>query len=1045
MDPTTARTSEDSASVRNNPSERSHRHDSDDTDMVNSGSNSAAAKVRNVNRSYLYEFLDAFRTDEFKEKFNYKKFNANDFCQWVYKIGDKDDSPDSIKTLFALSDDKRTRHNEKIDEEMKKNTEKGDVISDNSELLKTKSVVDVLATQQVRQILRAALAVHVYSEADHRIYELFNKLFKNGDTSPKYLVGTTFLPLILGRARQRNKIFAMTTPSKIEAILYFHCIQYHVTKKCIVKPNMGNRIGNAIQVLTNAWKRLLDNVKIEKIGALSALMTPYIVYNDSTMMFEVLKSRSDGYSHSNMLTTLEDCSTTTQMNEVSSQAWHRTDAVDAAIRYLVDMFFTHLHELLSTDYLYSANEPDLAKWNEVQKYLLPKNGKALPTVFSQVPDTVADALQVSKPDSVEKPPSPSADHVVVDSDDDVVMKELGGIRKRDGSNEDEQPSKRQKTGPASSAQHTAHVKEEPVNISVRPGRQRAMDDATNDAFSDVLIEMQKTFTMCEEEMTELVDTCLHSQGVNLNKNVDLVLTDPPYNIRKEGNRENSSHDSFSEKDMKDLVDICEQVLKPGGHGIIFCSFSQFEKYRSLLTSLTEQVLDYENDPTGNTYTTTTIFNVEAAPLLFVRGDGHFNNTNRNTFSYTNMVEICVHFWRKGGDPEENKKKIDYKTPSEYGGTLPSWTNVVTNVPVPSGSEVVYIPMEKEEDQYKHRLRPEQKPASLMKYLINKFTNGGDLVIDPCAGTFSTMQACILLDKHRRFAGTDKDSNCACIVEEDMIGLFAKQVQNPKSDLSVEDGMVRQHVQTVCEYNVNKVVRKRASAWDVAPGLVPMQNFPPHIIQALCQYHNEFDLYQFRHLSMNRWGLTQIQRMNNMDPIALRMYEANQYKLVIKKSRINHPHAGVGVFTTKIVKKGELLGYYYGALVYGDIGSKQRLHKRYGTGILSVTSEEFEKWSAKISTYQFVDTNNNKYDGYVAPAPFCVCRYINDPRVVKGERNPPSTNNRRRANVEFQVDKKARCNRDFEKYNVVSVVATTTIPADAELYVSYGDEYNFKEC
>ena len=1043
MVPTANQTSVDSVSYQDNSLEQ---QPFEGTEM-NSASTSAAGKVRNVNRTYLVGFLDAFRSDAFKKKFNYKKFNANNFCQWIVKNGQKDDAPDSVKTLFEISDDKRARHNEKIDNDLKKKKDEGDETSDNSDLLKTKfdSVVDVLATQQVRQLLRASLAVHVYSQTDDRIYQLFIRMFKDHDTSPRYLVGTTFLPLILGKARQKNKICTMEKPSKIEAVLYFHSIQYHVTNQCIVKPTMGNRLGYVIQLLTKAWKRVIDNAEAEKIGTFLSFITPYITYNATSGMFEVLKSRSDGYSHNNMLTTLEGVTTTTQMHEVSSQAWHRTDGLDAAMRYLVDMFFTHLHQLISTDYLYSANEVDLSKWNELQQYFLPVNKKALPTVFSQLPDTVADALKVAKPDPAEKPPSPTTDHIVVDSDDDIVMKELGDKRKNDGSNNNEPSSKRQKTVQNPPGQASTIVKEEPVNISIRPGRQREMDDDTNEAFNVVLTEMQNTFTMGEEEMTELVDTCLHSQGVNLINNVDLVLTDPPYNIRKEGGRENSSHDSFSEKDMKDLVDICEQVLKPGGHGIIFCSFSQFEKYRSLLTSLTEQVLDYENDPTGNTYTTTTIFNVEPAPLVFIRGDGHFNNTTRSQLSHTNMVEICVHFWRKGGDPQDAKKKLDYKTPSEYGGTLPSWTNVVTNVPVPSGSEVVYLPMEKEEDQYKHRLRPEQKPVSLMKYLINKFTNGGDLVIDPCAGTFSTMQACMLLDNHRRFAGTDKDSNCACIVEEDMIGLYAKQVQNPKSDLTVEDGIVRQNIQTVCEFNMNKVVRKRATAWDVAPGLVPMQNFPPHIVQALCQYHNDFDLYQYRHLSMNRWGLLQIQRMNNMDPIALRMYEANHYNLVIKKSRINHPHAGVGVFTTKVVKKGELLGHYYGALVYGDIGAKQRLHKRYGTGILSVTSQDFEKWSAKISTYQFVDTNNNKYDGYVAPAPFCVCRYINDPKVVKGEKNPPSNNNRRKANVEFRVDPKARCNRDFEKYTAVSVVATTTIRADEELYVPYGDEYNFPEC
>ena len=67
-----------------------------------------------------------------------------------------------------------------------------------------------------------------------------------------------------------------------------------------------------------------------------------------------------------------------------------------------------------------------------------------------------------------------------------------------------------------------------------------------------------------------------------------------------------------------------------------------------------------------------------------------------------------------------------------------------------------------------------------------------------------------MDDHKRFAGTDKDSLCASVVEDDMIRLFAKLVQNPRSDITVEDGTIRQQVHIICAFNVNKEVRKRAS-------------------------------------------------------------------------------------------------------------------------------------------------------------------------------------------------------------------------------------------
>ncbi len=120
----------------------------------------------------------------------------------------------------------------------------------------------------------------------------------------------------------------------------------------------------------------------EKIGTMSSLLTPYIVYNNASGLFEVLKSRSNGYSHTSMKKTLDECVRTTEMNEVSSKAWHRSDELNTAIRYMVDMLFTHLHDLITIHYLFKANDSDVSKWNELQQYMLPANELSLPTVCS---------------------------------------------------------------------------------------------------------------------------------------------------------------------------------------------------------------------------------------------------------------------------------------------------------------------------------------------------------------------------------------------------------------------------------------------------------------------------------------------------------------------------------------------------------------------------------------------------------------------------------------------------------------------------------------
>lgn len=47
-----------------------------------------------------------------------------------------------------------------------------------------------------------------------------------------------------------------------------------------------------------------------------------------------------------------------------------------------------------------------------------------------------------------------------------------------------------------------------------------------------------------------------------------------------------------------------------------------------------------------------------------------------------------------------------------------------------------------DDNNIHRIHPTQKPVNLLKHLIRIFTDAGDVVIDPCAGSGSTLRACL---------------------------------------------------------------------------------------------------------------------------------------------------------------------------------------------------------------------------------------------------------------------------------------------------------------
>lgn len=53
-----------------------------------------------------------------------------------------------------------------------------------------------------------------------------------------------------------------------------------------------------------------------------------------------------------------------------------------------------------------------------------------------------------------------------------------------------------------------------------------------------------------------------------------------------------------------------------------------------------------------------------------------------------------------------------------------------------------------------QIHPTQKPVELMEYLINTYTNEGDLILDNCAGSGSTLLAAKNLN--RQFIGIEKE-------------------------------------------------------------------------------------------------------------------------------------------------------------------------------------------------------------------------------------------------------------------------------------------------
>lgn len=86
-----------------------------------------------------------------------------------------------------------------------------------------------------------------------------------------------------------------------------------------------------------------------------------------------------------------------------------------------------------------------------------------------------------------------------------------------------------------------------------------------------------------------------------------------------------------------------------------------------------------------------------------------------------------------------------------------FTNVVTTVPRNSVREVVYGDWLLQIAQ-SQLVRPEQKSVLIMKNVRCKFLNRGQFVLEALAEMLSMAKACLLLDKHRQFIGSNRYLN-----------------------------------------------------------------------------------------------------------------------------------------------------------------------------------------------------------------------------------------------------------------------------------------------
>ncbi len=215
--------------------------------------------------------------------------------------------------------------------------------------------------------------------------------------------------------------------------------------------------------------------------------------------------------------------------------------------------------------------------------------------------------------------------------------------------------------------------------------------------------------------------CLDVMKYIPDESIDLVLTDPPYNIRWKQQMELhgrkpfyhnfgelKGEDGWDKQGLKtlykNLFPELDRILKENGSALIFTS---------------QEGIGYMTDEArkNNLDMKATIFWKKTNPMPQIRKK-----------NYVSAVECIVWIFRR------NPKKVSYTINFRTQKEMQNWFEY----PICAGKE-----------RTKH---PTQKPLKLIKDLIENHSNRGDIILDPFVGSGTTAVACLELE--RNFIGIE---------------------------------------------------------------------------------------------------------------------------------------------------------------------------------------------------------------------------------------------------------------------------------------------------
>ena len=193
--------------------------------------------------------------------------------------------------------------------------------------------------------------------------------------------------------------------------------------------------------------------------------------------------------------------------------------------------------------------------------------------------------------------------------------------------------------------------------------------------------------------------------------IDAIITDPPYNISRDNNFTTMGRAGIDfgewdkDFDLTSWIKVAEPLLKKGGNIVIF---NDWKNMTNITKSLEENGFEIKD------------------LIRWKKTNAMPRNRDRR---FITDYEVAVWAVKKGDKWTFNRLSETYEIPEIVGGLTPKSEKI-------DGGH------------------PTQKPIYVMKWLIERLTNEGDVVLDPFMGSGSTGVACKELN--REFVGIELD-------------------------------------------------------------------------------------------------------------------------------------------------------------------------------------------------------------------------------------------------------------------------------------------------